>query len=106
MPSPAGKALIVFSPSGKRGHFPLGTPVLQAARELGVDIDSICGGRARCGRCQVEAVEVLRADEEGFGIPEAVSAAVKQYRFKPGTKNEVEIKTYATVTKRFNFRGR
>jgi hypothetical protein len=50
-------ALIVFSPSGKRGRFPLGTPVLQAARELGVDIDSICGGRARCGRCQVEAVE-------------------------------------------------
>jgi len=51
------QALIVFSPSGKRGHFPIGTPVLHAARQLGVDIDSICGGRARCGRCQVEAVE-------------------------------------------------
>jgi len=51
------EALVVFSPSGKRGRFALGTPVLQAARELGVDIDSICGGRARCGRCQVEAVE-------------------------------------------------
>jgi uncharacterized 2Fe-2S/4Fe-4S cluster protein (DUF4445 family) len=50
-------ALVVFSPSGKRGRFPVGTPVLQAARELGVDIDSICGGRARCGRCQVEAIE-------------------------------------------------
>jgi uncharacterized 2Fe-2S/4Fe-4S cluster protein (DUF4445 family) len=56
-------ALIVFSPSGKRGRFPLGTPVLQAARELGVDIDSICGGRARCGRCQVEAVEGSFAKE-------------------------------------------
>ena len=51
------QALIVFSPSGKRGRFPVGTAVLQAARELGVDIDSICGGRARCGRCQVLAVE-------------------------------------------------
>jgi uncharacterized 2Fe-2S/4Fe-4S cluster protein (DUF4445 family) len=50
-------ALVVFSPSGKRGRFPVGTPLLQAARELGVDIDSICGGRARCGRCQVEPVE-------------------------------------------------
>ena len=50
-------ALVVFSPSGKRGRFPHGTPVLQAARELGVDIDSICGGRARCARCQVEPVE-------------------------------------------------
>ncbi len=53
----AKKALILFSPSGKRGRFPLGTPVLQAARELGVDIDSICGGRACCGRCQVEPVD-------------------------------------------------
>jgi uncharacterized 2Fe-2S/4Fe-4S cluster protein (DUF4445 family) len=45
--------LIVFTPSGKRGRFPLGTPVLQAARALGVDIDSVCGGRAICGRCQI-----------------------------------------------------
>ena len=46
-------ALIVFTPSGKRGRFALGTPVLAAARTLGVDIDSVCGGRAICGRCQV-----------------------------------------------------
>jgi uncharacterized 2Fe-2S/4Fe-4S cluster protein (DUF4445 family) len=46
-------ALIVFTPSGRRGRFPLGTPVLQAARSLGVDIDSVCGGRGMCGRCQV-----------------------------------------------------
>ncbi|MGI9450614.1 MAG: ASKHA domain-containing protein [Geminicoccaceae bacterium] len=46
-------ALIVFAPSGKRGRFPLGTPVLQAAQKLGVDMDSICGGRGLCGRCQV-----------------------------------------------------
>ncbi len=49
--------LIVFSPSGKRGRFPLGTPVLQAARSLGVDLDSVCGGRAICGRCQVVVTE-------------------------------------------------
>ncbi len=45
--------LVVFTPSGKRGHFPVGTPLLQAARSLGVDIDSVCGGRGLCGRCQV-----------------------------------------------------
>ncbi len=50
-------ALIVFMPSGKRGRFPLGTPVLSAARSLGVDIDSVCGGRGICGRCQVEVSE-------------------------------------------------
>ena len=47
------QAKIVFTPSGKRGRFAIGTPVLQAARALGVDIDSVCGGRAICGRCQV-----------------------------------------------------
>src|SRR5450631_1370714 len=49
--------LIVFTPSGKRGNFPVGTPVLQAARSLGVDIDSVCGGRGLCGRCQVLVAE-------------------------------------------------
>jgi uncharacterized 2Fe-2S/4Fe-4S cluster protein (DUF4445 family) len=49
--------LVVFMPSGKRGRFPRGTPVLQAARALGVDIDSVCGGRALCGRCQILVAE-------------------------------------------------
>jgi uncharacterized 2Fe-2S/4Fe-4S cluster protein (DUF4445 family) len=46
-------AKIVFTPSGKRGTFAHGTPVLDAARSLGVDVDSVCGGRGICGRCQV-----------------------------------------------------
>jgi len=50
-------ALVVFTPSGRRGRFPLGTPLLEAARALGVDVDSICGGRALCGRCQVSVGE-------------------------------------------------
>lgn len=49
--------LIVFTPSGRRGRFAVGTPVLQAARSLGVDIDSVCGGRAICGRCQITVGE-------------------------------------------------
>ncbi|MEN8164767.1 MAG: TonB family protein, partial [Acidobacteriota bacterium] len=53
---------------------------------------------------RVEAVKVLRADETGFGIPEAVTDAVKKYVFKPGTKDGVKIKTHATVTKRYAFR--
>ena len=50
---PKRDALVVFTPSGRRGRFPKGTPVLQAAQALGVDLDSVCGGRAMCGRCQV-----------------------------------------------------
>jgi uncharacterized 2Fe-2S/4Fe-4S cluster protein (DUF4445 family) len=51
------KAKIIFTPSGKRGSFNLGTPVLDAARSLGVDVDSVCGGRGLCGRCQVTFTE-------------------------------------------------
>jgi uncharacterized 2Fe-2S/4Fe-4S cluster protein (DUF4445 family) len=46
-------ALVIFTPSGKRGHFASGTPVLTAARQLGVDLDSVCGGRGICSKCQI-----------------------------------------------------
>ncbi len=53
----AKDALVLFMPSGRRGRFPVGTPVLQAARSLGVYVESVCGGRGICGRCQVEVAE-------------------------------------------------
>ena len=48
---------IIFMPSGKRGHFKKGTTILDASRSLGVDLDSVCGGRAICGRCQIKPTE-------------------------------------------------
>ena len=45
--------LVIFTPSGKRGRVPAGTPVLTAARQLGVDLDSVCGGRGICSKCQI-----------------------------------------------------
>jgi uncharacterized 2Fe-2S/4Fe-4S cluster protein (DUF4445 family) len=48
---------IVFTPSGKRGEFADGASLLEAARALGVDLDSVCGGRGICGRCQVDVAE-------------------------------------------------
>jgi len=53
----AKESKIVFTPSGKRGSFAQGTAVLDAARSLGVDVDSVCGGRGLCGRCQVSLAE-------------------------------------------------
>ncbi len=49
----ANDALVIFMPSSKRGRFAPGTPVLTAARQLGVDLDSVCGGRGICSKCQV-----------------------------------------------------
>lgn len=47
-------ARILFTPSGRQGEVEVGTTILDAARDLGVDLDSICGGRGICGRCQVQ----------------------------------------------------
>ena len=48
---------VVFTPSGKRGEIEHGASLLEAARSLGVDLDSVCGGRGICSRCQVEVAE-------------------------------------------------
>ncbi|CAN5786663.1 ASKHA domain-containing protein [soil metagenome] len=44
---------VVFTPSGLAGEVAAGTTVLEAARLLGADLDTVCGGRGICGRCQV-----------------------------------------------------
>jgi uncharacterized 2Fe-2S/4Fe-4S cluster protein (DUF4445 family) len=72
--------LLIFTPSGRRGHFAAGTTVLDAARKLGVDIDSVCGGRGICGRCQVEQSvgefpkHGITSDPAHVSAPDAVEA--------------------------------
>ena len=44
---------MIFQPSGRQGQVAEGTTLLDAARQLGVDVDSICGGRQTCGKCKV-----------------------------------------------------
>ncbi len=56
-------AKVVFQPSGRRGTFPVGTPLLDAARSLGVYVESVCGGRGICGRCQISVSEGTFAKE-------------------------------------------
>ncbi|MBK9050023.1 MAG: DUF4445 domain-containing protein [Chloroflexi bacterium] len=41
-------------PSGRRGRVPVGTSLLDTARQLGVEIESICGGRLTCGKCRIQ----------------------------------------------------
>ena len=48
---------VFFAPSGKQALVDENKTVLEVARSIGVDIDSVCGGRAMCGRCQVEVSE-------------------------------------------------
>ena len=48
---------VIFQPSGRRGAVPEGETLLEAARSLGVGIESLCGGQGTCGKCKVKLVE-------------------------------------------------
>ncbi|MCW1969435.1 MAG: ASKHA domain-containing protein [Anaerolineae bacterium] len=68
-------SLIIFQPSGRQGRVETGITLLDAARQLGVDVDSVCGGRQTCGKCKVI---VERGEFAKYGIqsdPQHVSAA-------------------------------
>ena len=44
---------IILQPSGRRGEINAGTSIRTAARELGVEIESICAENGTCGKCIV-----------------------------------------------------
>jgi len=48
---------ITFLPSHKKGKASGEKTILEAARELGVEIESICGGIKNCGKCKVKLLE-------------------------------------------------
>lgn len=52
-------------PSGRRGQVENGTSVLDAARQMGVAIESICSGRLTCGKCKVQ-IEEGRYEKHGI----------------------------------------
>jgi uncharacterized 2Fe-2S/4Fe-4S cluster protein (DUF4445 family) len=50
------KFQVVFLPSGRRGEVPERETVLEASLELGVGIESVCGGKKSCGKCKVKPI--------------------------------------------------
>lgn len=61
---------VIFQPSGRRGTVEAGTNLLEAARQLGVDIESPCGAARICGKCKVQVEEGYF---EKFGIESKMS---------------------------------
>ena len=92
--------LVVFTPSGRRGDVSPGTTVLDAARRLGGDIDSVCGGRGICGRCQVEpmfgefAKHGITADASHLSPPGTVEA---DYRGRRPLTEDRRLSCTATI---------
>jgi len=51
------KYQVIFQPSGGRGEVLERKNILEASKELGVGIESLCGGIRTCGKCKVKLVE-------------------------------------------------
>lgn len=45
--------LVILMPSGRRGVVQHGESLLEAARQMGVEIESICAGRLTCAKCKI-----------------------------------------------------
>jgi uncharacterized 2Fe-2S/4Fe-4S cluster protein (DUF4445 family) len=95
-----GTVRVVFTPSGKRGTFARGTSVLEAARRLAVDLDSVCGGRGICGRCQVVVSEGAHAkhaiDSRADHLTE-FSEPEREYRARRGLAPERRLGCHARL---------
>ena len=108
--------LVIFMPSGRRGRIPRGQTVLAAARELGVAIESVCGGRLTCNKCRVRVEQgqfakhgITSRDDhlspasveeiallEALGSPEMRLSCVAQVQgdlllFVPGSRGQQQV---------------
>ncbi|MDP2919655.1 MAG: ASKHA domain-containing protein [Dehalococcoidia bacterium] len=71
--SEAESYTIEFQPVGIHGHCPAGKSLLDCARQLGVGINSVCGGAGTCGNCRVRVlnghVSPVTTQEHGYLSP-------------------------------------
>lgn len=67
----------MFLPSHREGEISAGETILEAARELGVEVESFCGGLRNCGKCKIQLLEGTLSpftDEESRFISEEEKA--------------------------------
>ena len=55
--SEPSKAKVIFQPSGRRGEVDKGISIIEASRQIGVDIETLCGEKKVCGKCKVRIEE-------------------------------------------------
>ncbi|MCX7911957.1 MAG: ASKHA domain-containing protein [Dehalococcoidales bacterium] len=84
---------VVFQPSGVRGQVAEGVTILDAARQLGAGLESICGGKGVCGKCKVRV-------EEGYFPKYHLTSSVSSV----SVSGEVDIRLLSHTEFRQNYR--
>jgi uncharacterized 2Fe-2S/4Fe-4S cluster protein (DUF4445 family) len=83
------KYTIVFQPSGLRGKVVDGTTILNAARQLGAGLESICGGKGVCGKCKIRIEE---GDFAKYGIQSTVKSTTTRDEINTKFLNRQQLK--------------
>jgi uncharacterized 2Fe-2S/4Fe-4S cluster protein (DUF4445 family) len=84
--------MVIFQPSGSRGRVKDGTTIVDASRQLGVELESVCGGQATCGKCKVRIEE---GRFEKFGIESSMDhLSPVEEREKKFFEKHTELKGY------------
>ncbi len=73
---------VIFQPSGSRGKVEAEQSLLDAARTLSVELESVCGGAGVCGKCKVKIMEGYFTRYDVFS---------SQKHLTPPTSEEVEL---------------
>ncbi len=68
MDKPKKKLQVRFLPEGMRGTVDHGTRVDQAARRMGADLQSVCGGQGKCGKCRVRWLDPAGAGDSAAAL--------------------------------------
>lgn len=55
--------MVMFMPDGKAVAVTGGTTILEAARLAGIELDAVCGGEGKCGRCRVRPEGPVKGGE-------------------------------------------
>ncbi len=96
-----GKIKVIFQPSGSRGEVDKGLSIIEASRQLGVDIETLCGEKKVCGKCKVRIEEgafekfgiTSRRENAGKWQPEEekfINAAQRDQGYRLGCVAKVE----------------
>ena len=48
---------VTFLPAGEKIQVPIGTRLMDAANEAGVQINAVCGGKGSCGKCRAKLLK-------------------------------------------------
>jgi uncharacterized 2Fe-2S/4Fe-4S cluster protein (DUF4445 family) len=89
---------VVFLPSGLRGAVTPGTRLDEAARQLGADVQSLCGGQGKCAKCRVRIASPAEAATSLSPPTAAETEALSANELADGWRLACQAKVCGNVT--------